>query len=67
MVENLLEIKTKRRSQAFHNSVTNVTNAVSESISSVTMWNIVNQLGKHDFSCGAVLNKLKDRKLCLIK
>ena len=29
-----------------------VTNAVGKSISSVTMWNIVNQLGKHDVSCG---------------
>ena len=27
-----------------------LTSVVGESISSVTMWNIVNQLGKHDFS-----------------
>ena len=40
-----------------------VTNAVGRSISSVAMWNIVNQLGKHDFSCGAVVNNLKGRKL----
>ena len=44
-----------------------VKNAVGESISSITMWNIVNQLGKHDFSCGAVVNNLKDRKHFLIK
>ena len=25
-----------------------------ESISSVTMWNIVNQLGEYEFLCGAV-------------
>ena len=37
-----------------------VTNAVGESISTATMWNIVNQLGKHDFSCGEVVNNLKD-------
>ena len=67
MGENLLEIKTKRRSQAFHNSVTNVINVVGKSISSITMWNNVNQLRKHDFSCEAVVNKLKDRKLFLIK
>ena len=48
-------------------SVHYVANAVGESISSVTMWNIVNQLGKHDFSCVAVVNNLKDRKLFLIK
>ena len=44
-----------------------MTNAVGKSISSVTMWNIVSQLGKRDFSCGAVVNNLKDRKLFLIK
>ena len=27
------------------------------------MCNIVNQLGKHDFSYGLVVNNLKDRKL----
>ena len=40
-----------------------MTNTVGESISSVTTLNIVNQLRKHDFSCGAVVNNLKDRKL----
>ena len=35
---------------------------VGESISSITMYNIVNQLGKNDFSCGLVVNNLKDRK-----
>ena len=40
-------------------SVTNI----GESISSVTMYNFVNQLGKHDFSCGSIVNNLKDRKL----
>ena len=34
-----------------------------ESISSITTYNIVNQLGKHDFFCGSVVNNLKDRKL----
>ena len=47
-------------SQYFIISVHYVPNAVGESISSVTMWNIVNELGKHDFSCGAVVNNLKD-------
>ena len=44
-----------------------MTNAVSGSISLVTSWNIVKKLGKHDFSRGAVVNNLKDRKLFLIK
>ena len=40
---------------------------VDESISSITMYNIVNQLGKHDFSSGSVVGNLKDSKLFLIK
>ena len=36
-----------------------MTNVVCESISSKTMWIIVNQIGKHDFSCGLVVNYLK--------
>ena len=40
---------------------------VGESISSVTIYNIVNQLDKHDPCCGAVKNNLKDRKRFLIK
>ena len=35
-----------------------LTNAVDEIISSITMWNTVNQFGKHDFS----VNKLKERQ-----
>ena len=38
-------------------------NVVDESISLITMWNIVSQLGKDAFSCGSVLTNLKDRKL----
>ena len=37
--------------------------AISESISSISIWNIVNQLGKYDFSCGLVVNNLKERQL----
>ena len=64
MVESLLEILTKRRSQVFYKPVDvhSVTNAIGESISSITMWNIVNQLGKFDFSCGSVVNHLKERQ-----
>ena len=53
MVESLLEILAKRN-QAFYKplDVYSVTNAVEESIYSISEWNIVNQLGKHDFSCG---------------
>ena len=39
-------------------SVTNV----GESISSITMYNIVNKLGMRDFSYGSVVNNLKNRK-----
>ena len=70
MMDNLLEILTKRKSQAFYSSLYRcplAINAVGESISSVTMWNIVNQLGKHKFSCAAVVNNLKDWKLFVIK
>ena len=65
MVESLLEIITKRRSQAFCKPVDvhSVTNAIGESISSISIWNILNQLGKYDFSGGPVLNYLKERQL----
>ena len=36
---------------------------VGESIFSITMYNIVNQLGKDDFSYGSLANNLKGRKL----
>ena len=44
---------TKRRTQMFCKpiDVHSVTNAIGEIVSSISMWNIVNQLGKHDFSC----------------
>ena len=41
--------------------VHSVTNAIGESISSRN--NIVNQLGRPDFSCGSVVNNLKERQL----
>ena len=54
MVESLLEILIKRKSQTLYELIDahSVTNLVGESISSISMWNIVNQLGKYDFSCG---------------
>ena len=70
MVESLLEILTKRRIQTFYKpiDVYFVTNVIGESISSIRMWNIVNQLGKHNFSCGQILfrqvvSNLRGRKL----
>ena len=42
-------------------------NAVGEHISSINIWSIVNQLGKHDFSCVLEVNNLKDRNFFLIK
>ena len=41
--------------------VHSVTNTIGESISSRN--NIVNQLGRPDFSCGSVVNNLKERQL----
>ena len=52
MAGSLLETLTKERSQAFFKSIDiqSMTNAVGEGISTIRKWNIVNQLGKHDFS-----------------
>ena len=53
MVESLLEILTKRKSQKFYKLIDfhSVANDKGEVVSSISMWKIVNQLGKHDFSC----------------
>ena len=70
MAENLLEILTKRRSRNFtvvqSIDAHYLINAVGGHISLITMWNIVNQLGKHDFSCASVVNNLKDMNFFLI-
>ena len=60
MVENVPEILTKRRSQKFYKliDVFFVTNVVGEIISSITMWSIVSQLDKLDFSWELAVNKL---------
>ena len=44
VVDSLLEILTKRRSQAFYTfiDVHSVTNVLGKIISSINMWNIVN-------------------------
>ena len=46
-------INQKKKSEVFQQSidVDYLTNAVDQLICQTTMWNIVNQLGKHDFSC----------------
>ena len=51
MVESLLEILTKRRSQAFYKliDVHSVTNVLGEIIYLRKMWNIMNLQGKYDF------------------
>ena len=64
LTRNINQKKKPGVSQSFMINVHYMTNAVSQSISSEIMWNIV---GKHDFSCGAVVNNLKDRKLLIIK
>ena len=57
------DINQKKKSDVSQKPVDvhSVTN-VGESISSITIYNIVNQLGKRDFSYGSVVNNLKDRK-----
>ena len=54
VVESLLEILTKRRSQTFYRSIelSSVINAVGEGVSLICKCYIVNQLGKRDFPCG---------------
>ena len=65
MVESLLEILTKRRGQTFYRSIDvhSVTNAMDESISLISIWNIVNQVGKYEFFCGSVVNNFIERQL----
>ena len=58
------DINQKKKSNVSQQPVDvhSVSNA-GESISSISLYNIVNQLGKHDFSYGSVVNNLKERKL----
>ena len=58
---DLNQILTKR-SQNFCKSVDthSVTNAIGKSILSISIWNIVNQSGKYNFSCGSVVINLKE-------
>ena len=62
MLESLLEILTNRRPQTFykHIDVHSVANAKGEIVPLISMWNIVNQLGKRDFSFGQIF--LEGRK-----
>ena len=57
-------INQKKKSDVSQSPVVvhSVTN-VGKCISSITMYNTVNQLGKLDFSCGSLVNNLKDRKI----
>ena len=65
MLESLLETLSKRRSQVFYKPVDvhSLTNPIDKSISSISIWDIVNQLGKYYFSCGLVVNNLTERQL----
>ena len=60
-------INQKKKSEDLQLDAHYLTNAVGECISPITMWNIVNQLGYHDFSCVSEVNNLKDRNFFLIK
>ena len=61
VVDGLLEILSKRKSQSFYKSIDvhYVTNAKGEIVSSKSMWNIVNKLSEHDFSCGLIFRGLE--------
>ena len=63
MVESLLELLTKRRSQTFYKplNVCYVKIAIRENISWISIWNIVNSLVSFFFE--SVKNKLKERQL----
>ena len=63
MLESLVKILTKRTSQEFYKPVDvhSVMNAIGKTISSISIWNIVNQLDKYNFSCRPVVNKLEDQ------
>ena len=74
MVESLLEVLAKGRSQTFCKpmDIQSVTNAIGKIVSSKSMWSIVNQVGKLNFpcsqiSCGQVVNNSKKRDYFLIK
>ena len=47
--------------------VHSVANAIGESASSRSIWSIVNQLSKYNFSCGSVIIGLKETQGFLIK
>ena len=40
-----------------------ILHAIGESISSISIWNIVNQPGKYDFSCMLLAYNLKERQI----
>ena len=65
MVESLLEILTKWRSQTFCKPVDVhfVANAIGESISSIS---ILNQLGRYDSDLGSLLHKTGERDSLLL-
>ena len=65
MKGSLLEMLTKKKSQVFYQPVDiqSLTNAIGKSVSSRSILNIVNQLDKYDFSCGLVVNNLKEQHL----
>ena len=60
-------INQKKKSEDLQLGAHYLTNAVGERISPITMWNVMNQLGNHDFPCVLVVNNLKDRNFFLIK
>ena len=54
-----------KRSQTFYKpmNVHSVTYAIGERVSSTSLWSILNQSGKYDFSCGQRVDNFGGRKL----
>ena len=62
-------INQKKKSEVLQQSIDvhYLTDVAGDLSSPITMQNIVNQLGKHNFSGVSVVSNLKDRKFFLIK
>ena len=58
-------VLTRNITQTFYKPVDvhSMTNAIAESTSSINTWNMVNQSGKYDFSCGSVVNNVEEKQV----
>ena len=62
-MESLLELLTKKKPDVLQASnVHFVTNAISDSVSPISIWNITNRLIRYHFSFGSIVKNLKERQ-----